>query len=425
MTSAPDDVERPEVLALDDPRCLDATQVGHKAANLAALRRLEDPLVVVPNGFAVPVDLAPLLLDAAEDRAGVVAAVVQRAAARLAGDDATLLAVRSSGPDEDAPSSSGAGVHDSEIGVAVDDVLGAARRVIGSWSSDRARALRARTQVPATAGSTPCMAVLVQRVVRADHGRAGVAFSAAPDAPDGDGSQLPAVSIEGARGFGEQVVGGRIDPARATVSTRRRADGGREVDEVHGQDPVLDHDLIRRVAEVTLVVERAMGHPVDVEWAIDDRDGQLHVVQARPIVPSPSTDTTPGPDTAAGAAAGTAPGTAAGDRPVLVRGIGIGRGTATGPVVVVDDPHAVTTLPDGAVLVTRHTDPSWLPLMLAAGALVTDRGGALSHAAIVARELGLPAVVGCQDATTTLRDVDRVEVRCADGVGTVHAVLGR
>lgn len=421
MTSAPDDVERHQVLALDDPRCLDATQVGHKAANLAALRRLEHPLVVVPDGFAVPVDLSASLVDAAEDRTGAVAmiaAVVQTAAARLAGDDATLLAVRSSGPDEDAPTSSGAGVHDSEIGVAVDDVVGAVRRVIGSWSSDRVRALRARTQVPATVGSTPRLAVLVQRAVRADHGRAGVAFSAAPDAPDDDGSQLPAVSIEGARGFGEQVVGGRIDPARATVSTRRRADGGREVDEVHGQDPVLDHDLARRVAEVTLVVERAMGHPVDVEWAIDDRDGQLYVVQARPIVPSPTTDTTPGADTAAVTAAGTAPG----DHPVLVRGVGIGRGTATGPVVVVDDPHAVTTLPDGAVLVTRHTDPSWLPLMLAAGALVTDHGGALSHAAIVARELGLPAVVGCQDATTTLRDVDRVEVRCADGVGTVHAV---
>jgi len=419
--------EPPLVVPLDSSEALDPTLVGGKAASLARLRRLVasgglgtggDAAPIVPDGFVVttevhrriggdshssdlPDELAVRIaaeLSALGDRSGGLEGLAgQDDAHGPGGDRERQFAVRSSAVAEDAPGASFAGLHDSVLGVAdAPAVREAYRRVLASLHSERAVAYR-RTVGQHADGAL--MAVLVQPLVRADLGGvAGVVFSRDPDRPTASAWDPGAVVIEAVAGLGDAVVGGSADHRTGTVGTDPAATGL--------VSPALRARLVRLAGEL----DAWTGGPVDVEWAVDGRTGQLALLQLRPLAVRP--ERTAVPDAGA---SGDGVG-----RSLRCTGFGIGHGSVTGRVRRLDDPLADDAFDDGDVLVTAHTDPAWLPLMQRAGAIVTDMGGRTSHAAIVSRELGLLAVVGCGDATTRLPD-DSISVVECDGKG--HGVV--
>jgi pyruvate,water dikinase len=178
---------------------------------------------------------------------------------------------------------------------------------------------------------------------------------------------------------------------------------------------VLDEAQARRLARWGRRLEAEWAHPVDVEWAIDGPTGELVLLQCRPLVGGRGRADD---DRTAGAPEDPAPGA---HGRVLARGLAVGTGTAGGVARRVDDPLDADAFRDGDVLVTASTDPGWLTLMQRAGALVTDHGGRTSHAAIVSRELGLLAVVGCGRATRSVHDGTEVGIACtSNGLGVVY-----
>jgi pyruvate,water dikinase len=328
---------------------VDAHAVPAVGAKSAVLSRL--------LGLGLPVPPGVVVLPHAR-REQVVAA---------ARDLGPVLAVRSSAADEDSAGSSFAGVLESVLGVAVDDVVDAVAQVRQSVSSPRADAYREARGLTGTATT----AVLVQRQV--DAVAAGVAFTLDPV------SGADVVVVEAASGLGDVVVGGTVDPDRWRVD---RA-GAVVAERASG---VLDVDQVREIARLAREVAAALDGPQDVEWALDG-DGTLWLLQARPVTtgaPASSSEIAP--------AAGV----------VLLTGTAASRGRATGRARVLASPAEHQRFSPGEVLVCRTTDPSWVPLMAVASAVVTEVGGLLAHAAIVARELGVPAVVGVPDATRRL-----------------------
>lgn len=318
------------------------------------------------------------------------------------------VAVRSSATAEDTAETSFAGMNETFT-----NVHGAAAllaRIRDCWRSlygDRVVAYRAERRLAAE----PAIAVVVQVMVDAD--RAGVMFTVDP----GDRDQL---TIEGAFGLGEVVVSGAVEPdtyrvdrdtgalreVRIGHKARRivRGETGDAHEEVTGAAAfarVLSDDEIVEVAEIGRRIEAHYGAPQDIEWVF--AGGELHIVQSRPI-------TTLGAETAPGAGVGAGDGTA----PVL-QGLGVGSRRASGVVRVLHRPADSARLVAGEVLVAPMTSPDWVPALRRAAALVTDAGGSTCHAAIVSRELGLPAVVGTRKATTLLRDGDVVTVDAANG----------
>ena len=358
---------------------------GGKAGALGRLLRAGLP---VPDGVVVPFGADP-------------AALHDALAPALATLGDVPVAVRSSAGDEDAPGASAAGQHETVLAVrGADQVADAVRTCWESLHSARATAYRSARPGPAAG---PVMAVLVQRLVDAQV--AGVMFT--PAAPDGT------TRIEASWGLGAGVVGGTVTPDAYGVTpdgtvTRHVADKRTRTDRrgtrvvttpVAGADrrrPCLDDATAVRLARLGERVADVLAGPQDVEWAVVD--GEPWVLQARPVtadLPAPSPPAEPG------ALTGT-PGS---------------RGTATGTARVVRGPGDFARVRRGDVLVCPWTDPGWTPLLHLAAGVITETGGVLAHAAIVARERGIPAVLGVADATTVLHDGTTVTV---DGTaGTV------
>ncbi|MGW4720964.1 PEP/pyruvate-binding domain-containing protein, partial [Nocardia sp. NPDC004260] len=329
--------------------------------------------------------------------------------------DAVSVAVRSSAVGEDSATASFAGMNLSRTNIRGDDRLMDA--VVDCWASlftPRVLTYRARREMH----ERPDIAVVVQRMVAAR--RSGVAFTADPATGRRD-----RVVIEAARGQGEVVVSGATEPdtymldakgptlIAARTGHQRFAvvpgpDGDQRIQlsDEEAAAQVLSEDEALSVARTALQVQQLHGGiPQDVEWAFDDE--RLWLVQARPIT------------TLAGRADTGTPARAPAPTQVLLRGLAAAPGRASGAVRILRSPSEGSTLRAGEVLVAAMTNPDWLPTISRASALVTDSGGMTCHAAIVARELGVPCVVGTRTATTTLTEGAVVTV---DGsAGQVHA----
>jgi pyruvate,water dikinase len=302
-------------------------------------------------------------------------------------------------------------------------LLDACRRCFASAFTDRAIAYREAMKFD---HAKIALSVGVQRMVRADEGGAGVLFSL--DTETG----FPQVAlINAAWGLGESIVQGAVDPDEyqafkpllenvgcAPIVEKRL--GGKQSKLVFGAGGqtiksvttsaeerarwVLSDAEILLLGRWAVAIERHYGRPMDIEWAKDGIDGQLYVLQARPETVQ---------SRAASACIKTYTIKKMGAR--LTTGLAIGAGAASGAACLIKTPEEIGRFVDGGVLVTQTTDPDWVPIMKRAAAIVTDRGGRTSHAAIVARELGVPAVVGAGDATEILHDGQDVTVSCAEG----------
>lgn len=382
---------------------------GGKAGALGALLRAGLP---VPDGVVVTFDA--FRAAAGDPEIPLPRALRDTLSSNLAGFGDAPLAVRSSAAGEDTAAASGAGQYESVLGVrGVAQVADAVRACWASMSSARAVAYR-RALDPSGPPGTP-MAVLVQRLVDAEV--SGVMF--VPDAPT--------TVIEASWGLGPSVVGGTVAPDvyRVTGATVRRAIATKptRVDR-HGSRlvtspvPGADRDratlddaavagLARLGQDVAAVLGAEFGAGQDVEWAI--AGGRVWIVQARPI-----TAAVP----AASPTAAASPGVPA-DAPGTLRGTPGSRGIATGTARVVRGPRDFARVRPGDVLVCPHTDPAWTPLLRVAAGVVTEVGGALSHAAIVAREQRVPAVLGVTDATRRIRDGAVVTLDGAAGTVTL------
>jgi pyruvate,water dikinase len=336
---------------------------------------------------------------------------------QLVGDQPDApLAVRSSATAEDTASASFAGMGDTFVNVrGRDAVLDAVKACWQSLFNPRAIYYRGKRGF---SQSQMEMAVIVQRQVAST--RSGVMFTIDPATGERDH-----IVIEGSFGLGEAVVSGAVSPDRYVVSKSTKtilvravrpkelviepaADGGtitRELSAEEGLRPVLSDDEVLLLADLALAVEREYKSPQDTEWAFDPV-GKAWMVQSRPITTLPKTK-----------AATTAEGaTAAQEGAVLLRGLGAAPGSASGAAKLLRSLDDAAKLAAGDVLVTHMTSPDWVPLMRKAAAIVTDSGGMTCHAAIVSRELGIPAVVGTGEATKKLRDGEIVTVDATHGV---------
>jgi pyruvate,water dikinase len=357
---------------------------------------------------------------------------IREAYARLAGDDdAVSFAVRSSATAEDLPDASFAGQQETFLNVrGIDAVLQAIREVYASLYNDRAIAYRVHHGFEHEAVS---LSAGVQRMVRSDVGASGVMFTV-----DTESGFDQVVFVTSAYGLGEGVVQGAVNPdefyvhkpalraGRPAVLKRgvgekatkmvytEHADVGRttefvEVDPADRRLLSLTDDEVTELARQALLIEEHYGRPMDIEWGKDGVDGKLYVLQARPETVQSRT----------GSASQRFRLTGSGT--VLVEGRAIGQKIGAGAVKVLTDIEQMSEFDAGDVLVADMTDPDWEPIMKRASAIVTNRGGRTCHAAIIARELGIPAVVGTGDATRTLADGRKVTVSCAEGdTGNVY-----
>jgi pyruvate,water dikinase len=440
----------------------DVPSVGGKNASLGELYRHLKPLgVEVPDGFALTAaafrgalteakawdelhglldrldktDVASLARAGARAREIVYAAGLTprmedelRAAWRglLAkyGDTLTV-AVRSSATAEDLPTASFAGQHETYLNVAGEaDLLDAVRRCHASLFTDRAISYRLDQGFD---HFKVALSVGVQKMVRADLGAAGVMFTL-----DTESGFRDVVFITGAYGLGETVVQGAVDPDEFYVhkptfrqgrrAVLRRRLGEKQVRMVYRsgrtREPtrivptpnadrerfcVSDEEVLR-LAEYAIRIEDHYGQPMDIEWARDGLDGGLYIVQARPETVA-----------SRGSALEMESFVPEGKGRVLATGRAVGARIASGPARVVTDAHRLSAFRPGEVLVADTTTPDWEPVMKTAAAIVTNRGGRTCHAAIVARELGIPAVVGAERATSALSEGQVVTVSCAEG----------
>jgi pyruvate,water dikinase len=342
------------------------------------------------------------------------------------------VAVRSSATAEDLPDASFAGQQETLLNVVgLENVLQAVKEVFASLYNDRAIAYRVHhgfrhAQVALSAG--------IQRMVRSDLASSGVMFTI-----DTESGFPDVVFITGSWGLGEMVVQGAVNPdefyvhkpmlaagrpaivRRALGSKARRmvyGEGGQatrieEVPEALRRQFCLSDDEVRELARMAVVIEKHYGRPMDIEWAKDGLTNELFIVQARP-------------ETVKSRASGSLlrQYRLKGSGRVLVTGRAIGSRIGAGPVRRVLSAAEMHRVQPGDVLVTDMTDPDWEPVMKRAAAIVTNRGGRTCHAAIVARELGIPAVVGTGDATEKLAESQPVTVSCAEGdTGKVYEGL--
>lgn len=345
------------------------------------------------------------------------------------------FAVRSSATAEDLPDASFAGQQETFLNiVGLENILHAIKEVFASLYNDRAIAYRVHkgfvhADVALSAG--------VQRMVRSDTGAAGVMFTL-----DTESGFKDAVFVTSSYGLGETVVQGAVNPdefyvhkpmlERGKQAVIRRSLGSKMIqmtfstEKVAGKSTVtsevpqalreqfsIDDAEVMELARYAQIIEKHYGRPMDIEWGKDGEDGKLYILQARPE---------------------TVQSQAAGNRQekfkltqyskVLASGRAIGQKIGIGPVRVVHDPKEMDQVRPGDVLVADMTDPNWEPVMKRAAAIVTNRGGRTCHAAIIARELGIPAIVGCGDATETLTEGEMVTVSCTEG-DTGHVYRGK
>jgi pyruvate,water dikinase len=369
--------------------------------------------------------------------ADLEAAVRAHWQALTGGDAAISVAVRSSATAEDLPDASFAGQQETYLNVSgADAVVARLREVFASLYNDRAISYRVHhgfthAEVALSAG--------VQRMVRSDRGSSGVMFTL-----DTESGFRDVVFITSSYGLGETVVQGAVNPDEFVVHKPVLAAGkfpivrrslgsklvkmiydtgapgdGRHVRTVEVEDAQrhrfsLTDDDVLELARYAVTIERHYGRPMDIEWGKDGVDGRIYILQARPeTVKSQAHDEMQQryrlkvPE---------------GSARVLATGRAIGQKIGVGTVRVVRDASRMEEVRPGDVLVTEMTDPNWEPVMKRAAAIVTDRGGRTCHAAIIARELGIPAVVGCSDATARLADGMEVTVSCAEGdTGSIYA----
>ncbi len=336
---------------------------------------------------------------------------------------ALSVAVRSSATAEDLPDASFAGQQETFLNISGEAaLLDACRRCYASLFTDRAIEYR---RLKGFGHDKVALSVGVQRMVRADEGGAGVMFSI-----DTESGFDRVVLINAAWGLGESVVQGTVDPdeyqafkpllAEAALSPiLHKGLGGKARKMIYAEGGatrnvptskaeraafVLSDAEILQLARFAVTIERHYGQPMDMEWARDGRGGELFIVQARPETVQSRV--------AVGALRSWSIG-AKGEK--LLTGLSVGEAVVAGPVCLIEDAKDLDRFVDGAVLVTSTTDPDWVPVMKRAAAIVTDHGGRTSHAAIVSRELGLPALVGTGNATEILHDEQVVTVSCAEG----------
>ena len=453
----------------------DVALVGGKNASLGEMyRELTPQGIRVPNGFAITAEAYRHVLDEADAWPGLHAALdgldvddvddlarrAQRAreiihAAPLPDDlvaeilaaharlrdeygEALTVAVRSSATAEDLPTASFAGQHESFLNVGGDaKLLDAVRLCFASLFKDRAIAYRVENGFD---HFKVFLSVGVMKMVRSDCAASGVAFSL-----DTETGFRDVVFVTGAYGLGETVVQGTVDPDEFYVfkpalrqgrrAVLRRKLGGKDIRMVYakaaGREPTrtmptpaedrqrlcISDEEVLALADATMRIEDHYSRradrptPMDVEWAKDGLDGQLYVVQARPeTVASQRTE-------------GLIEEFKLGAKgEVLSTGRAVGTRVASGKARVITDVSQLGQFRPGEVLVADTTAPDWGTVMKSAAAVVTNRGGRTCHAAIVARELGIPAVVGCDSATTSIRSGDEVTVSCAEGnEGRVYA----
>ena len=435
---------------LEDVRATDLGTVGGKAASLGELTEAGLP---VPPGYvvtagtyrtfieeagiddelfeAVDVDSDDSeALEAAHDRAhelimetpvpeSVREGILE--AYRALDDGKAFVAVRSSATAEDLPDASFAGQQETFLNVTEDDLVERVKECWASLFSQRAIYYRNQKGFP---HHEVDIAVVVQKMVDAE--KSGVMFTSHPSTGD------PRIIIEAAWGLGEAVVAGAVSPdnyvvdrttsdvENMTVATKKvmhvkdEATGETietEVPEEKRDEQVLTQGEIDRLVELGKKVEDHYGEPQDVEWAVVD--GEVYMLQSRPITTIDEGADESGSDAEGGADADTG----SGSKDTLVSGLGASPGVAVGPVRIVTKLDHLDQVSEGDVIVTEMTMPDMVPAMKRAAAIVTDEGGMTSHAAIVSRELGVPAVVGTGGATKTLEDGQEVTV---DGeMGTI------
>ncbi len=346
-----------------------------------------------------------------------------------AGDAQASFAVRSSATAEDLPDASFAGQQETFLNVTgIDDVLHKMREVFASLYNDRAISYRVHKGF---AHDVVALSAGVQRMVRSDKGAAGVMFTLDTESGFDD-----VVFITASYGLGETVVQGAVNPDEFYVhkptlragfpALIRRSLGSKLIQmefadaaekaasgklvktsdvpaEMRNRYSLSDADVLQ-LARYALVIEAHYGRPMDIEWGKDGVDGGLYILQARPETVKSQ--------------AGNAPElryALKGRGAIKAQGRAIGQKIGTGPVRVVHSLDDMDQVQAGDVLVTDMTDPNWEPVMKRASAIVTNRGGRTCHAAIIARELGIPAVVGCGDATDHLQTGMLVTVSCAEG----------
>jgi len=357
-------------------------------------------------------------------------AAIRTSFAQLTADNPGVsFAVRSSATAEDLPDASFAGQQETFLNVVgIEDVLHKMKEVFASLYNDRAISYRvhkgfAHADVALSAG--------VQRMVRSDLGSAGVMFTI-----DTESGFKDVVFITSSYGLGETVVQGAVNPDEFYVhkpalrngkqslirrnlgsklikmefaSPEEKAASGKLVKtvdvepEARNRYSLADNEVVE-LAAYALIIEQHYGRAMDIEWGRDGVDGKLYILQARP-------------ETVKSQAEGQVEMRykLKGQGTVLVEGRAIGQKIGTGPVRLVESVAEMERVQPGDVLVTDMTDPNWEPVMKRASAIVTNRGGRTCHAAIIARELGIPAVVGCGDATEILKDGQLVTVACSEG----------
>jgi len=449
------------ILWLDQVQMSDVDRVGGKNASLGEMLRnlTADGQVKVPGGFATTAyayreflaheslaDRINALLDTLDvDDVKRLAEVgeqirnwimqtpfppafeeeVNQAYGKLEKDYGTEVswAVRSSATAEDLPDASFAGQQETVLNVSgLADIKRCMREVFASLFNDRAIAYRVHqgfdhAQVALSAG--------VQKMIRSDIGASGVMFTL-----DTESGFRDAVFITGSYGLGEMVVQGAVNPDEYYVhkptlkagrpAVLRRNLGGKAIKMIYaegGDAPVevvdveaenqvrfcLNDEQVEELARQAISIEEHYQRPMDIEWALDGIDGQLYIVQARPeTVQSRSGHVLERYELQD-------------NGKVITEGRSIGARIGAGVARIITDLREMDKVQPGDVLVTDMTDPDWEPIMKRAAAIVTNRGGRTCHAAIIARELGVPAVVGCGDATENITDGHGVTVSCAEG----------
>ena len=448
------------VLPFEQLRMTDVESVGGKNASLGEMiSQLATAGVRVPTGFATTAlafrdflqhnqltariqqrlvnlnidDVRALAQAGAEIRRWIEEAPFQprleqeirHAFAQLDASGQGSFAVRSSATAEDLPDASFAGQQETFLNVAgIDDVLQKIRIVFASLYNDRAISYRvhkgfAHAEVALSAG--------IQRMVRSDLGAAGVMFTL-----DTESGFPDVVFITSSYGLGETVVQGAVNPdefyvfkttlAQNKSAIIRRSLGSKLIQmefapagsaervvttdvapEKRNRFSLADND-ITELAKFAVIIEKHYGRPMDIEWGKDGKDGLLYILQARP-------------ETVKSQAVGQLElrYKLKGSSKVLAKGRAIGQKIGAGPVRIIRDASEMDRVQPGDVLVADMTDPNWEPVMKRAAAIITNRGGRTCHAAIIARELGVPAVVGCGDATDVLQEGTVVTVSCAEG----------
>ncbi|MEY4328907.1 MAG: phosphoenolpyruvate synthase [Pseudomonadota bacterium] len=459
------------VINFKELRMTDVEEVGGKNASLGEMiSQLSTAGVRVPGGFATTAeayraflahnglaekinarlsgldvdDVDTLLKTGAEIRQWVVEtpfpeqlekeiAVHYAALIAESGPDASF-AVRSSATAEDLPDASFAGQQETFLNISgLENILHAIKEVFASLYNDRAIAYRvhkgfAHADVALSAG--------IQRMVRSDKGAAGVMFTL-----DTESGFRDAIFVTSSYGLGETVVQGAVNPDEFYVhkpmlregrpAVIRRNLGSKLIKMIFSTDKIagksthtvdvaeaernqfsIRDEEVLELARFADIIEKHYQRPMDIEWGRDGTDGRLYILQARPETVK-SQESKDKVEKFALKSYGK----------VLASGRAIGQKIGVGPVRVVNDPAEMNSVKPGDVLVADMTDPNWEPVMKRAAAIVTNRGGRTCHAAIIARELGIPAIVGCGDATETLTEGDVVTVSCAEG-DTGHVYRG-